>query len=132
MPAGQHSPAEVGTEAGGFRVLANGAGTLKISVWGYWPPEVARAFASDGQAAAQKLMPAGTLVVDARQLKPQGTDGQEAWRRFFRGLVTVTFARAVVVGANALTRMQLARLVRESGVDDRVEFSDTELATPGA
>jgi len=98
---------------------------LRITVWGYWTPEVARAFATEAQAAAQKLMPTSTLVVEAAALKPQGPDAQEAWRGFFRGLVGLVFARAVVVGANALTRMQLTRLVRESGVDGRVEFGDS-------
>lgn len=132
MPAGQHSPGEVGSEAGGFRLSANATSTLRMTVWGYWTPDVARAFAVDAQAAAQKLMPTSTLVVEAAELKPQGPDGQDAWRSFFRGLVPLTFARAVIVGPNALTRMQLARLLRESGVDGRVEFGDSHQATPGA
>jgi hypothetical protein len=131
MPAALRSSGEVGTEAGGYRLLANATGTLRLSVWGYWTPDVARTFASDGLAAAQKLSAAGVLLVDAADLKPQGSDGQEAWRAFFRGLVPLTFARATVLGGNALTRMQLARLLREAGLDGRVEFVDSSQATPG-
>lgn len=132
MPAGQNSPGEVGSEAGGFRISANATGTLRVLVWGYWTPDVARAFAVDAPAAAQKLMPTSTVVVEGAALKPQGPDGQDAWRTLFRALVPLTFARAVIVGTNALTRMQLARLLRETGVDGRVEFGDNYQATPGA
>jgi hypothetical protein len=132
MPAALRSSGEVGTEAGGYRLLANATGTLRVNVWGYWTPEVARTFASDALAAAQKLSAAGVLLIDATDLKPQGTDGQDAWRAFFRGVVPLTFARATVLGGNALTRMQLARLLREGGLDGRVEFGDSSQATPGA
>lgn len=132
MPAGQHASGDVGSEAGGFRVSAHAAGTLRVTVWGYWTVDVARTFAADGPAAAQKLMPTSTLVIEAGQLKPQGSDGQEAFRSLFRGLAPLTFARAVIVAANALTRMQLTRLVRESGLDGRVEFADSYQATTGA
>lgn len=132
MPAAQHSSADVGSEAGGFRLSAPAGGTLRVTVWGYWTPDVARVFAVDALAAGQKLMPTSTLVVEAAELKPQGPDGQDAWRSLFRGLVALTYVRAVIVGANALTRMQLARLVRESGLDGRMEFGDSYQATPGA
>ena len=43
-----------------------------MTVWGYWTPDIARVFASDAHAAAQKLMPTTALVIDAAELKPQG------------------------------------------------------------
>jgi len=132
MPFAELSPAEVGTSAGGFRIVGAAQGPLRLTVWGYWPQDVARSFSADGPAALQRLMPTGIVVVEASDLKPQGADGQEALRVLFRALTGVAFARATVVSPNALTRMQLARLLRECGVDGRVDLSDNFSATPGA
>jgi len=122
MPFAEFSPAEVGTEAGGFRIVGTAQGVLRVTAWGYWPADVVRTFATDAPSALQKLLPAGTFVLEATDLKPQGADGQEALRVLFRGLAPLPFAKASVVAKNALTRMQFARLLRESGVDGRVEL----------
>jgi hypothetical protein len=132
MPFAEFSPAEVGSSAGGFRLVGTAQGLLRVTVWGYWPPDVVRTFAVDATTALQKLAPGGSLVLDAAELKPQGADGQEALRMLFRGLVPLAFAKAQVIAINALTRMQLARLLRECGVDGRVEIGDGSSVTPRA
>jgi hypothetical protein len=132
MPFAEFSPAEVGTGTGGFRLVGTAQGLLRITGWGYWQEDVVRSFAVDAIAALQKLAPSGTLVLDASELKPQGAGGQEALRVLFRGLVSHTLAKATVISGNALTRMQLARLLRECGVDRRVEIGDNSEITPGA
>jgi hypothetical protein len=131
MPFAEFSPAEVGTNAGGFRIVGTAQGLLRLTVWGYWSPDVVRSFGVDGPAALQRLMPTSALVVDANELKPQGADGQEALRVLFRALTGVALAKATVISVNALTRMQLARLLRECGVDGRVDLSDNSAVTPG-
>jgi hypothetical protein len=131
MSGGQHSSGDVGTDAGGFRVQAGAQGGLRVTAWGYWPSEVARSFGSDAAAAAQKLVATGAFTLEAAELKPQGTEGQEALRTLFRALAPVTFGRGLVLSSNALTRMQLARLVRECGLDGRIEFGDSASNMPG-
>jgi hypothetical protein len=79
-------------------------------------------FRKHAPIAAWKLTATGMFVFDAKQLKPQGLDGQEALRELFRTLSAVPFQRGSVVAENALTRMQLTRLVREGGLDARVTF----------
>jgi len=132
MPFAEFSPAEVGTSAGGFRIVGTAQGLLRLTIWGYWPNDVARSFSTDGPAALQRLSPSATLVVDANELKAQGADGQEALRVLFRALAGLAFAKATVISANALSRMQLTRLLRECGVDGRVDLSDNSGSTPGA
>ncbi len=127
----QHSTLEVGSESGGFRVVG-GQSSLRIAVRGYWPPEVARAFGKDATAALQKLPAAGTFVLDATEFKTQGAEGQEALRLFLRAASGMAFAKGAAVAKNVLTRMQLTRLIRECGLDDRLEFSDSWNALPGA
>lgn len=122
MPFAEFSPAEVGTAAGGFRIVGTNQGILRVTVWGYWPPDVVRTFTADAPSALSKLSPAGTFVLDAAELKPQGAEGQEALRVLFRALAPLQFAKGSIVASNALTRMQLARLLRECSVDGRLEL----------
>jgi len=121
-PAAEGS-GEPGSGPGGIQISSTPA-LLRLVVWGYWPPEVVTAFALETATLCQKLMPVGSFVLDAAQLKPQGAEGQAALRGLFRSLSEVSFARGTIIAENALTKMQLARLVRESGLQGRVEFSD--------
>ncbi len=124
MPGGEISPTDVGTEAGGYRVSGSGTSVVRIRAWGYWPPEVVDAFIRDAAAVCRELAPSATLGLDAGELKPQGSDGQDALRTFFRSLAALTFVKGTVFANNALTRMQLTRLLREAAVDGRLTFAD--------
>ena len=122
MPGAESSSAEGGDPAGGFHVSVVALTALRIRVWGYWSPDVATAFARDTSTVCQRLTPAAAVILDADELKPQGAGGQEALRVVFRKLATLTFAKGNVVASNALTRMQLTRLLRECGVFERLSF----------
>jgi|GEM_PF-1637640 len=126
MPNAPHSAANVGSDAGGFRVLGGGDGNLRIAAWGYWPAEVISAFLASATSAAQSLAPAGVFVFDTKDLKPQGAEGQEALRVLFRALARLPFAKGLIIRGNAMTCMQLTRLLRECEVDRRIEFADTQ------
>jgi hypothetical protein len=126
MPEAPHSSAAVGSEAGGFRVRGSRDGNLHIAAWGYWPAEVISAFRVDAPAATQALTPSGTFLFDSKQLKPQGAEGQEALRLLFRVLARLPFAKGTIVKGNAMTCMQLSRLLRECNADGRIGFSDTQ------
>ena len=124
MLGAPHASAAVGTEAGGFRVLGGPDGNLRIAAWGYWPAEVISAFGLDAPAAAQALGRSSAFVFDSKELKPQGAEGQEAIRVLFRVLARLSFAKGSIVRGNAMTCMQLSRLLRECGADGRIEFTD--------
>jgi hypothetical protein len=95
---------------------------FRIEGWGYWTPDEISAFRRQAPPAARKLGAEGLFVFDAKNLKPQGAEGQAALREIFRLLGALPFARGSVFASNALTRMQLTRLVREGGLDGRVTF----------
>jgi hypothetical protein len=114
-------PDRVGTDGGGFR-LTSGTVEFRIEGWGYWTPDVVSAFRRQAPPAARKLGADGLFVFDAKLMKPQGTDGQDALRELFRLLAALPFARGSVMAANALTRMQITRLLRESALDGRITF----------
>lgn len=121
MPA---SPVEVGTAAGGFRVGGTPQAALRIEAWGYWSREVVTAFAREAPFAVEKLSASAAFLLDAGNLKPQAAEGQEALRALFRGLSALAFAQGRILVSNALTRMQLMRLLRECQMDGRLTFDD--------
>ena len=125
MPGVEISPLEGGTEAGGYRVSGSPGTVLRLRVWGYWPPDVTITFTREAAAVCRDLASDATLALDASDFKPQGAEGQEALRVFLRALAPLTFAKGLVLAGNALTRMQLTRLLRESGLDGRMTFSDS-------
>jgi len=122
MPGAEFTPSEVGTDAACFRTSGSAETALRVEAWGYWTPEIAHSFTRDAVLFASKLTPASVLVIDAAQLKPQAVEGQEALRVAFRALATASFAKATLRTENVLTRMQLTRLLRECGLDERVGF----------
>ncbi|HYQ04677.1 MAG TPA: hypothetical protein VER96_38650 [Polyangiaceae bacterium] len=126
MPEGAHSTTNVGSEAGGFRILGSTDGNLRIAAWGYWPADVVSAFNSKAPAATQALVAVGVFVFDCKDLKPQGAEGQDAIRALFRTLARLPFAKGLIVKGNAMTCMQLSRLLRECGAEKRIEFADAE------
>jgi hypothetical protein len=120
MSSPDFSSIEVGGAKDGFRITGTPQAALRIEAWGYWPSDVATAFARDAQAAVQKLAPAAVFTLDATNLKPQGSEGQDALRALLRALSAVAFARGTVVASNIMTSMQVARLLRECKLEDRV------------
>ena len=61
-------------------------------------------------------------MLDCKELKPQGIEGQEAIRVLLRLLSRQPFAKGMILRGNAMTCMQLARLLR------RIETEPTFLA----
>jgi hypothetical protein len=120
MSSPDFAPVEVGGKKDGFRITGTPQAALRIEAWGYWPPDVATAFARDAQAALQRLAAEAVFTLDATNLKPQGADGQEALRAVLRALSSIVFAKGTVVASNILTSMQIARLLRECKLEDRV------------
>jgi hypothetical protein len=114
-------PERVGGDAGGFK-LTTTAAELRIEAWGYWSPEVVAAFRRQSISATRKLGDGTVFVLESKGLKPQGTDGQDALRDFFTALAALPVARGSIIATNSLARMQLTRLVREGGLDERVSF----------
>jgi len=121
MAAGPNAPTEAA--AGGYRISI-ASSQLSINAWGYWPPEVADAFTGEANAISRKLMLVSTFILDAAELKPQGAEGQQALRALFRVLAAMNLARGTFVANNMFTKMQLERLLRESGLGERVAAVD--------
>jgi hypothetical protein len=121
MRAGDVAATE--NEAGGFRI-AIAPTLLSVYAWGYWQPEVSEAFAREATAIGQKSMLVNAFVLDAAELKPQGVGGQAALLALFKVLATMNVARGTLIANNLFTKMQVVRLLRECGLEQRVTSND--------
>jgi hypothetical protein len=117
-----------GDAESGFSVEST-AVTLRVRAWGFWDVSTAAAFAPS-VLAELRTSPRRHVVVDATQLKPQREEGQSALRDVVAGVSKLGAARAEILLTNAITKMQLARIIRELG--DRVWRIDTPTPTPSA
>jgi hypothetical protein len=121
MRAGDVASTE--TEAGGFRI-AIGPTLLSVYAWGYWPAEVAEAFTREAEAIGQKPTRVAAFALDAAKMKPQGAEGQEALRVLFKVLAAMNVAKGTLIANNLFTKMQVVRLLRECGLEQRVTSND--------
>ncbi|MEW5847808.1 MAG: hypothetical protein AB2A00_03300 [Myxococcota bacterium] len=104
-----------GNDDGGYSIAYDHfASALRLQVWGFWPDDVAGQFADAMMGACQKVLRPVVVRADATHLKPQRLAGQEAWRRIFIALQAGGLSRAIILCPNALTRLQLQRLIKET------------------
>jgi len=117
----------VGTTDAGFSVdLDERARTVRIRTWGFWTAEVSAVFArvvTDTCRGGQLL---ATVAVDARELKPQRPDGQQALGSMLAGLPALGIRQATITTTNTLTKFQLLRIARERNVLALVQFTAEE------
>jgi len=113
-----------GTDADGFSItFEEPSQLLRVRAYGFWPPEVAAAFAASVLQACQPPRRARELVVDAADLKPQREEGQAALRSVFAALPRLGIGRASVLTGNALTKLQLLRLANAGPTSAMIEFT---------
>jgi hypothetical protein len=85
-----------------------------LELWGFWSKELADDFVKKIVEAkpAQKF---NHLEVNVSTFKPQRFEGQEAFRALVVSSQTNNVKVLVVAGDNTLTKIQLKRVVRETG-----------------
>lgn len=105
---------KVGDSAAGYAIESSRtiAGSTLVRAWGFWKGPVANEFANDVLSAVTKGAPFAVLF-DLTELKPQGYDGEKAFDAMISALSALaTLRSAAIVTTNALSKLQLNRLVR--------------------
>jgi hypothetical protein len=108
---------KVGDDSAGFSVDFPLTGGTLVMGWGFWSSDVAKAFASTVIEACRRQRRGPALMLDLRELKPMRDEGQRTFSDLLRSLPTLGIAQTSIVTTNPLTKLQLVRLVKESGVD---------------
>ncbi len=114
---------KVGDEIAGFSIAAEiGEHVLRIVGHGFWSVETARSFGPRVCEAMASHSRVGRLVFDFRLLKPLRDEGQDGFRQVLEALRTIISPEVSVMTSSPLTRLQLLRIVKESGCGEFVEF----------
>jgi hypothetical protein len=117
-----------GEDQAGFSVALEAATRLvNVVAWGFWSRETAASFANIVLEACRKA-PSGTcLILNMTDLKPMREEGQSAWTGLMNGLPSLgRIDRVAVTTGNALTKLQLLRLTKDSVIREtpRLEWID--------
>jgi len=111
-----------GDTAQGFTIESRG-GAVLVRAWGFWSVEFVPEFLPPVMAALEAAGKGGAFTIDLKDLRPLRDEGQAA----FRQLMTRALAHGSWVielqGASALTKLQMLRLTRELGAQDRIRVT---------
>jgi hypothetical protein len=110
-------------DAGFFLSVDADSSALQIVGFGFWSRETAIAFFPAVRDALNVHPRVTRLVFDYRNLKPLRDEGQDGFRQVLIALRTMLLPTALVLTSSPLTRLQLLRIVKESGCSDLVEFA---------
>lgn len=96
--------------------------------WGFWDRATAERFQRELLESLRKVERPGRLLLDMTELLPQPDDTQATLRQLMVASAAVGLGQAALVTTNAITRLQLARLVREARVPQWALVADTAQA----
>jgi hypothetical protein len=120
---------QLGGDESGFSLNLRGSVVL-VRVWGYWEAELAHQFAPAVLQLCRTVGKPFRMIIDGAALKPQGEDGQQAFRELVAGVIGLGLVRAAVIVKNSLTRIQLMRITKESAATNWVYIA-SEAADAG-
>lgn len=102
-----------GNEAAGFEIVVDRAlGQLGVRAWGFWTPSLAESYPKE---IARHCAGFGgmdwRLVADFQGYLPQRNEAQEAQEKAMTIAASYNMNQASFIVTNAITRMQLRRLL---------------------
>jgi hypothetical protein len=112
----------IGNDQAGFSVDYTPVNGLCVAGWGFWSVDVALAFATTVLEACGQAPRGAALTLDLRELKPMREEGQQSFSSLLRGAPILGITSLSIVTANPLTKLQLVRLVADSGSASSVQW----------
>jgi hypothetical protein len=107
-----------GNDESGFSVVwEDASGTVRVKAWGFWDAGLSASFSRAVGGVCRSARRPLKLFVDAMMLKPQRDEGQAAFRALMTILVSLGGVRAAVAVGNAITRIQLVRIAKETSAE---------------
>jgi hypothetical protein len=121
-----------GEDQAGFSVAYDSSTRLvNVVAWGFWSRETAASFANIVLEACKKASFGTCLTLNMTDLKPMREEGQRAWSALMNGLPGISrIDRVSVTTGNALTKLQLLRLTKDSAIREtpQLEWIDAAAA----
>lgn len=113
----------VGDERAGFSCRFDSLkGVFEVRAWGFWNADIATTFGIQVPSLLGQLTGPKRLVLDMSDLKPMRDEGQKSFANVCRTLRTLGVTSATIVTSSQLTKLQLARIVTESGATASVQW----------
>ena len=112
-----------GNDQAGFTVEYDGdTHAVCVEAWGFWDAPVASSFGPVVRDACRGRPRDSTLKLDMSRLKPMRDEGQKSFGTLMGAIRGLGIEEASVVTGSELTKLQLLRLVAESGARERTRF----------
>jgi hypothetical protein len=113
----------VGDENAGFSFGFDSVnGAFEVRAWGFWNADIAKTFGSRVVGMLGQQLGAKRLVFEMTALKPMREEGQQSFANVCRALRNLGVTSMTVVTSSQLTKLQLARIVTESGASANVQW----------
>jgi len=113
----------VGDENAGFSFGFDSVkGAFEVRAWGFWNADIAKVFGGRIVGMLGQQPGAKRLVLDMTALKPMREEGQQSFANVCRALRNLGVTSTTVVTSSQLTKLQLARIVTESGASANVQW----------
>lgn len=106
----------------GFRIEQRGDAIL-ITAWGFWSAEFVPQFLPVVMAALEAKGRGGALIIDLKDLRPLRDEGQQAFKVLMTKALAYATGGVELQGASALTKLQMLRLTRDLGAQDRIRVT---------
>lgn len=106
----------------GFRIESQGTG-LVVTAWGFWSAEFVPQFLPPVMAALDTKGRVGGLTIDLKDLRPLRDEGQQAFKTLMAKALALGIEGVELKGASALTKLQMLRLTRDLGAQDRIRVT---------
>lgn len=114
---------KVGDDQAGFSFgYALSGEVFEVRAWGFWSTDVAAAFGAKVIEGLQRRLGSKRIVLDMSDLKPMREEGQQSLAHLFRSLSSLGVQTASIVTTSHLTKLQLVRIVTESGAGPNVQW----------
>ena len=114
-----------GTEEVGFSIGYRGDDRLVyVRAWGAWDTATAMMFARAVVDESRPVVRPFNILFDVTLLRPPDADGQLAFRTIMVSMKLMGIgAAAVVIGENAIIKMQLMRLAKQNWIENWYYFT---------
>jgi hypothetical protein len=113
-----------GTAETGFSIEPDpSGGEVRVICRGFWGSALAYQFEYALRMAWREVGAGSQLVLDMSEFKPARDEVQRALAAVFGTLRGHSVAKVRVLTTSQLTKLQLLRIVRESGLGEAVTFS---------
>jgi hypothetical protein len=94
-----------------------------VTAWGFWSADFVPQFLPAVVGALELKGKTVSLEIDLKDLRPLRDEGQQAFKTLMTKVLAHGNGGVELKGASALTKLQMLRLTRDLGAQDRIRVT---------